>query len=350
VEPPINESPNPCHLIIGGYIKDMKMKKLIAEAPDKVVLADVDIPKIKPNEVLVKSVRSLVSPGSELNRVRRLPGDADSKWPNYDLGYAVCGEIIEVGSEVTKFKVGDRVATMQHHQQFVASPVPTDRKSLYVTLPIADDISWDASPFILWGRSCYNWITKADIQSGETVAVMGLGLVGLLMTMWSKLRQPGLVIGIDLFDLRLELAQKAGADEVINAKKVNSVEGIMELTSGRGADVTFHCVSGASVKAFEDSQRVTRRGGRIVLIGIHSEPLTILRGEFLGKDLLGAGTDYDMDYSLYAEGIEGIRTGKLPVMDIAVYNVPFTQAPDIYDMLNFRPQEAGAVLFRWDIK
>ena len=326
------------------------MKKLIAEAQNKVVLADVDVPEIKPNEVLVKSVRSLISPGSELNRVRRLPGDADSKWPNYDLGYAICGEIIEAGSEVTKFKVGDRVATMQHHQQFVASPVPTDRKALYVTLPIPDDISWDASPFILWGRSCYNWITKADIQSGETVAVMGLGLVGLLMTMWSKLRNPGQVIGIDLVDLRLELAKKAGADEVINAQESNSVEGVMELTSGRGADVTFHCISGASVKAFEDSQRMTRQGGRIVLIGIHSEPLTILRGEFLSKDLLGAGTDYDMDYNFYAEGVEGIRTGKLPVMEIVTHNVPFTQGAEIYDMLNFRPQEAGAVLLRWNVE
>ena len=324
------------------------MKKLIAEAPDQVVLADVDIPKIKPNEVLVKSVRSLISPGSELNRVRRLPGDSDSKWPNYDLGYAVCGEVIEVGSEVTTFKIGDRVATMQHHQQFVASPVPDDRKALYVTLPIPDGVSWDASPFILWGRSCYNWITKANIQKGETVAVMGLVLVGLLMTMWSKLREPGRVIGVDLFDLRLELAKKAGADEVINAKTSNSIDKVMELTSGRGVDLTFHCISGASVKAFDDSQRITRRGGRIVLIGIHSEPLTILRGEFLGKDLLGAGTNYDYDYSLYDAGIEGIRTGKLPVMEIVTHNVPFTQGPEIYEMLNFRPQESGAVLLRWD--
>jgi L-iditol 2-dehydrogenase len=323
------------------------MKKLIAESPDKVVVADIDVPKIKPDQVLVKSVRSLISPGSELNRVRRLPGDADSKWPNHDLGYAVCGEVIEVGEDVTKFKVGDRVATMQHHQQFVASPVPTDPKALYVTLPIPAEISWDASPFVLWGRSCYNWLTKANISPGETVAVVGLGLVGLLMTMWAKLREPGSVIGIDLFDLRLDLAQKAGADEVIHAKELDPVDRVNALTAGRGADLTFHCVSTASVTAFETSQRITRRGGRIMLIGIHSEPLTILRGEFLSKDLLGAGTDYDMDYSLYTEGIEAIRTGKLPVIDIVTHNAPFTQGPELYEMLNFRPQESGAVLLKW---
>ena len=323
------------------------MKKLIAEAPDKVVLADVDVPEIKPNEVLVKSIRSLISPGSELNRVRRLPGDADKKWPNYDLGYATCGEVIEVGSDVTKFKVGDRVAILPHHQQFVASPVPEESHALYVTLPIPDDISWDASPFILWGRSCYNWTIKANIQPGETVAVMGLGLVGLLMTMWAKMREPAQIIGIDLFDLRLELAQKAGADHVINAQTTGSVEAVKQLTGGRGADITIHCVSGASVKAFMDAQKMTRSRGRILLVGIHSEPLTILRGEFLHKDLLGAGTNYDMNYKLYDEGIEGIRTGKLPVMDIVTHNVPFAEGPKIYEMLNFRPHEAGSVLFRW---
>ena len=85
-----------------------------------------------------------------------------------------------------------------------------------------------------------------------------------------------------------------------------------------------------------------------MLIGIHSEPLTILRNEFLSKDLLGAGTNYDYDYSLYDEGIEGIRTGKLPVMEIVTHNVSFRQGPEIYEMLNFRPHESGAVLLRWD--
>jgi threonine dehydrogenase-like Zn-dependent dehydrogenase len=322
------------------------MKKLIAPEPDKVIVADVEPPAIAPDEVLVRAVRSLVSPGSELNRVRRLPDDPDDKWPNHDLGYAMCGEVVEVGSEVTHLEPGDRVATMQHHQELVASPTRGD--VLKPTLKIPDGITWDQAPFIIWGRSCYNWTLKADIKPGETVAVMGLGLVGLLMTMWAKLRGPARVIGIDLHESRLALGRKAGCDVLVNARERSSVEAVKELTAGKGADCTLHCAAGPHVEAFEHSQLMTRHQGRLVLIGIHSRPLTVLRGEFLWKDLLGGCTDYDMDQGLFAVGAELIANGSLPVLDIVTHNVHYTEAPEVYDMLNHREHEAGAVLIRWD--
>jgi len=77
------------------------MKKLIAAAPDQVVVADVPMPEMGPQDVLIRGVRSLISPGSELNRVRRLPGDEDSKWPNHDLGYAMAGVTEKIGADVT---------------------------------------------------------------------------------------------------------------------------------------------------------------------------------------------------------------------------------------------------------
>ncbi len=88
------------------------MRKLIVAEPGKVVVAEVEAPTIGPDEVLVRAVRSLVSPGSELNRVRRLPDDPEDKWPNHDLGYAMCGEVLEVGPTVEHLCVGDRVLTM----------------------------------------------------------------------------------------------------------------------------------------------------------------------------------------------------------------------------------------------
>ncbi len=322
------------------------MKKLIAQAADTVVLADVDVPEIQPHQCLVKSVRSLISPGSELNRVRRLPGDTDDKWPNHDLGYAVSGEVIEVGSDVDDLAVGDRVLTMEHHQQIVASPSPP--LDIRPTMKIPESIGWDESPFIMWSRSCYNWTMKAGIKPGETVAVMGLGLVGLLMTMWAKLRGPARIIGIDLHDSRLELGKRAGCDELVNASEGSSVDAVKDLTGGAGADCVLHCAAGSHVEAFEHSQLMTRSGGRVVLIGIHSEPLRILRGEFLWKDMLGGCTDYDNDMGLFMTGAELIAAGRLPVMNIVTHNAHYTEAPEIYDLLNKREHEAGAVLLRWD--
>lgn len=321
------------------------MKKLISPEPDKVAVVDVPMPEVGPRDVLIRSVRSLISPGSELNRVRKLPGDKDDKWPNHDLGYAMTGEIVEVGAQVTEWQVGQRVATMQHHQEYVVSPVEGNPTREPIAIP--DGIGWDDAPFIIWGRSCYNWTMKADIKIGETVAVMGLGLVGLLMTMWARLRGPHRIIGLDLSQSRLDLAQRVGATDVVNCSQAEAVEAVRALTAGKLADCTLHCAAGPHVEAFETSQRITRHQGRVVLIGIHSRPLTILNHEFLWKDLLGGCTDYDMSNSLFLEAAKLIQTGKLPVQDIVTHRVPYTQAPEIYDMLNFRSDEAGAVLLEW---
>ena len=325
------------------------MKKLTAEAPDRVVVAEVEDPRPKPDEVLVRAVRSLLSPGSELKRVCRSHAAPGATWPSRDLGYAICGEVIEVGSDVTRFKVGDRVATMENHQELVASPAGEDNLSTRVTIPIPDDVSWDRAPFIVWGRSCYNWTRRARLEIGESVAVVGLGLVGLLMAMWSKARGACPVIGIDLFESRLALGRNIGMDHLVDAAEVDAVQAVCDLTDGRGADATLHCVSGPSVKSFESSQRLTRSGGRVVLIGHHSQPLTILRHEFTGKDLLGSSVDYERDHRLYYEGIKLLRAGKLPVQEIVTHSEPFTEAPAVYGMLIERPHDAGAVLLRWDI-
>jgi len=321
------------------------MKKLIAEAPDRVVVAEVPLPVVSSDQVLIRSVRSLISPGSELNRVRRLPGDPDSKWPNHDLGYAVAGEIVELGSAVTGWAVGERVVAMQHHQEFVLAPAAGDATRTPVRLP--DAVCWDDAPFVCWGRSCWNWTRKAEIQVGETVAVMGLGLVGLLMVMWSRLRGPHRIIGLDLDQSRLDLAAKVGCDELVNCSEADAVEAVSRITGGKLADCTLHCAAGPHVEAFETSQQITRHQGRVVLIGIHSRPLTVLCNEFLWKDLLGGCTDYDMSPERFAEATKLLETGRLPVREIVTHNVPYQQAPAIYEMLNFRSHEAGAVLLRW---
>ncbi len=320
------------------------MKKLIAPEPNVVSVADVAEPVMGPDDVLVRSVRSLISAGSELKRVVPVEGQADQKWPSPDLGYAIAGVVIDRGANVERLEIGDRVVTMQNHQEVVVSP--TLPGLVHPTVRIPDGVSWDDAPFIVWGRSCWNWTTKADIQIGENVAIMGLGLVGLLMTMWARLRGAGQVIGLDMHDSRLELGRRAGADSGINPGEVDAIAAVAELTGG-GADVVFHCVAGDAVGSFELTQRITRGGGRVVLIGHHSKPLTILFREFTSKDLLGGGTDYDMDHRYFELGAQLIDEGRLPVSEIVTHNAHFSEAPGIYEMLRTRAQDAGAVLLRW---
>jgi threonine dehydrogenase-like Zn-dependent dehydrogenase len=322
------------------------MKKLVAVAPDRVELVEVDMPKVGEDDVLVRGVRSLLSPGSELKRVRRAEGYGRGTWPNHDLGYAMAGIVEEVGSAVQGIAPGDRVITMGHHQQFVlASGLLTGRRP---AIPLPGEVGWDDAPFGCWGRSCINWMRRAGIRHDESVAVVGCGLVGLLMVMWSRLSSPRRVIAIDLSERRLELAKRAGADAVLNPGAGNVVEGVRALTGG-GSDVTIHCVGGPAVRAFETSQLVTRNGGRVVLVGHHSSELSILPHQFTGKDLLGASVGFDSGSQLFVDGLQLLQAGKLPVAEIVTHKEPYTGAPAIYDMLIEDPEDAGAILLDWDV-
>ena len=95
------------------------MKKLISPQPDKVAVVDVPEPAIGPDDVLVRSVRSLISAGSELKRITRVPGQTDQTWPSHDLGYAICGEVIQCGENVERFRVDHKAVAYDIYCPFM---------------------------------------------------------------------------------------------------------------------------------------------------------------------------------------------------------------------------------------
>ena len=335
------------------------MKKLVAVEADKVEVVEVDTPRPADDQVMVRGVRSLLSPGSELKRIRPWPSYRRS-WPNHDLGYAMTGIVEEVGARVQGLKPGDHVMTGGHHQQFVITngpfvlPSPAGSLSPHLDrgpallVPLPDDMDWDVAPFTLWSRSCINWMNRAAIRHNESVVVVGNGLVGLLMIMWSRLSNPRQIIAVDLFQRRRDLAARVGADAVLDPSEVDVVEAVNNLTDG-GAEVALHCVGGTAGKAFETSQQVTRNGGRVILIGHHADSLNILPRQFTGKDLLGANVGYNSDPRLALDGIKLIHDGNLPVREIITHKQPYTEAPKIYDMLINSPGDSGAILLEWDV-
>ncbi len=106
----------------------------------------------------------------------------------------------------------------------------------------------------------------ADIQAGDTVAVLGCGGVGLNVVQGAKLAGAGRIIAIDMLDSKLELARRMGATDVVNAREHDPVAAVQSLTEGRGADVSFE-VTGNPI-AVNQLNEFTRRGGEMVFIGI----------------------------------------------------------------------------------
>jgi len=111
------------------------------------------------------------------------------------------------------------------------------------------------------------------VRPGDTVVVVGAGPIGLSAILGCKLYSPGRVVAIDLADSRLDAAKQFGADITINSAQHDTVEMVMAMTDGLGADVAIEAVG--VPETFELCTKLIRPGGHVANIGVHGKPVTL---------------------------------------------------------------------------
>jgi len=212
------------------------------------------------------------------------------------LGYSCSGQVIASGSRVKHIQVGDWVACAgagyANHADLVVVP-----EQLVVRLHDERFLK-DASITTL-GTIALQGIRQAELALGETVCVIGLGLLGQLTVQLAK-KNGCTVIGIDLVQERIQLAAQLGADAVYAADDTNVEQSIAFLTSHQGVDVTIITASSATDALLHQALRMTRKRGRIVVVG--DIGLSIEREAWYKKEIevriacsYGPGR-YDADY------------------------------------------------------
>jgi predicted dehydrogenase/threonine dehydrogenase-like Zn-dependent dehydrogenase len=263
----------------------------------ELIVLDTPVPACRPGGVLVQSLFSLISTGTEMMKVheaqlsmvgkaRARPDQArkvldtvaqqgamatykkvmnrlDSYTP---LGYSLCGVVVEVGAGAEEFKVGQLVAAAGNeyalHAEYNWIPV-----NLCASVPRG--VAPEHAAFSTVGAIAMHGMRRAEPQLGETALVIGLGLIGQLMV---RLLVAGgvRVVGLDMIEDRGRLAEQAGAvlcaapdDEGLAAISA----ALDELTSGRGADHVFLAAGGSSNAPVETAARLARDRGRVVDIG-----------------------------------------------------------------------------------
>jgi predicted dehydrogenase/threonine dehydrogenase-like Zn-dependent dehydrogenase len=289
----------------------------------KTVLENVPSPQVKSGQVLIKTTRTLVSLGTErmlvefgkaslIQKARQQPDKvkmvldkikAEGLMPTIEtvfnkleqplpLGYCNVGKVIAVGKGVTNFKIGDRVASNGQHAEFVCVP-----QNLAAHIP--ENISDDEAVFTVIGAIGLQGIRLVQPTIGETIVVIGLGLIGLL-TAEMLIANGCKVIGYDLDDAKVEIARQKGII-AFNPKNGNDpVKYVHSLTNNIGADAVLITASAKSNDIISHSANMSRKRGRIVLVGVIG--LNISRAEFYEKELsfqvscsYGPGR-YDDDY------------------------------------------------------
>ena len=305
-------------------------------------LEDAPIPEINNRQVLVRTERTLISRGSELFR-RYISEEA---LPHSIMGYSLTGTVERIGADVSEYQIGQRVMVAAPHAQYAVGDVDSTRGHL-VLLP--NDVSFEAGTFLLLSTEATAWAASSGAKAGDTIVVLGQGVVGSLMMQILRGYEPARIITVDALPLRCQLSKELGADAVINASEEDPVDAVHRLTDGKGADLVVDCVGGhAGVKSFDQAQDMVRRGGTLQLIALYQgEPLPLDSSKIMSKRLV-AGILIDEPLSQTAfRALEKIRTEKIQTNRMITHRFPYRQAKGAFDFLWNTPGEALAVLLVW---
>lgn len=354
------------------------MQQLIQSLKDgKTSLQDIPAPLVRKGHVVIRTTRSLVSLGTErmlvefgksslIAKARQQPDkvkqvlekiQSEGLVPTLEavfnkleqplpLGYCNVGVVVEVGEGVQGIKIGDRVASNGPHAEIVCVP-----QNLVAVVP--SEVSNEEAAFTVIGSIGLQGIRLCNPTLGETIVVVGLGLIGLI-TAELLVANGCRVIGIDLDDRKLALAQTKGII-TLNPRQDKVEEAVIQLTAGAGADGIIITASANGDEIITQAARMSRKRGRIVLVGVIG--LNLSRADFYEKELTfqvscsygpgrydenyeGRGIDYPLAFVRWTEKrnfetiLETIRAGKLDVASLITEKVPFYEYNRIYDNIS----------------
>lgn len=340
---------------------------------------EVPTPSVRAGGVLVRTINSLVSAGTErmtaelgkktllgkamdrpdlvkkvFDKVKRdgileaFQSAASRLESPLPLGYSSSGVIIEIGEGVGEFHIGDRVACagMGYASHAEVAFIP---KNLMVKIP--ESVSFEEAAFTTIGAIAMQGVRAAQVSIGETVAVIGLGLVGLITV--QILKAAGCrVLGSDLLESRLKLALELGADEVAPSDGLCSQAEI--FSQHRGLDAVIITADTASDGPIQQAGEIAREKGRIVVVG--TVGMTIPRRVYYEKELSlqvscsygpgrydpvfeEKGIDYPIGYVRWTETrnmesfVELLSNQKVNVRKLITHRFPIGGATKAYDLL-----------------
>ncbi len=355
------------------------MKQIIQNLKNgDTILEEVPAPIVKNGQVLIQTTRSLVSLGTErmlvefgkanfLQKARQQPDrvkmvfdkvKTDGLRPTVEavlnklgqplpLGYCNVGKVVAVGKGVSEFKIGDRVASNGPHAEYVSVP-----HNLVSHIP--ENVTNEEAAFTVIGAIGLQGIRLVNPTFGETVVVIGLGLIGLLTTQLLKANGCR-VIGFDYDATKVKLASEAGVMAFNASDGTDQVKLVESLTNGIGADAVIITASNKSSEIIAQSAQMSRKRGRIVLVGVVG--LDISRADFYEKELsfqvscsYGPGR-YDSDYEQKGQDypigfvrwtekrnfdavLQAISEGTLKVTQLITERIPLTDYHLIYNNMS----------------
>jgi len=344
------------------------MEAAVLHAPGDIRHETTKIPALAPDDVLIE-VKAAGNCGSDLHRIMV---EGTYHFPCIP-GHEFSGEIVETGENVEGIKAGDRVTAVPlipcmrcawclqgqynlcEDYDYVGSR-SDGAFARYVRIPAMNVVKLppavdyeDGSMTDPAAVALHAVLRSGGIRTGETVVILGSGPIGMFAGQWARILGAGRVIGTDIVDDKLAVLGMIGFDAVINAKKEDVVQRILEETGGRGADLLVE-VAG-SVETHKQSLIAAGKRGRVVHIGRAYRDVLLpdsVYTQIFRKELTVFGS-VNSNFSIldheWEKVVHFMASGQLRAKPLISHRLPLSELPDTFRKMYDKTMVYNKIIF-----
>jgi threonine 3-dehydrogenase len=340
------------------------MKALVKSKPERGIwMEDVEAPKVGHNDVLIKINKTAIC-GTDIHIYQW------DEWAQHTIpvpltaGHEFCGEIVECGSEVNGFNIGDRVSAEGHITCGVCRNCRAGRRHLcmntlgvgvsrpgafaeYLSVPafnvfklpeaITDDMASILDPL---GNATHTALSFDLV--GEDVLITGAGPIGIMAVAIARYAGARHIVITDINDYRLDLARKMGASRALNVTCESLDDTMQELGMEEGFDVGME-MSG-NPQAFQDMLRTMHHGGKVALLGILPSGTGIDWNAVIFKGLIVKGIYGREMFETWYKMSSMLQSG-LNIDPIITHHFPVDEYLPAFDLME--SGQSGKVILQW---
>jgi L-iditol 2-dehydrogenase len=327
------------------------MKTASVKEPSVISVDETEKPQLESGDILVQMQACGIC-GSDLEKVFGQYGQ-----PSMRLGHEPSGIVLDIGSDVTEFKKGDRVFTHHHvpcydchlcnhgnetmcskYYETNLSPcglseeyvVPAWNVSHGGVLKISDSLSFEEAAMIEPLACCVRAWTKFSYREGDSTAIFGVGPTGMMHVMLAHAKKFSKIFCFDVNDFRLDFAKKFNITDSINPMDENRKQKILDNTDGLGVDVAI--VATSSLKALEDAIDMVRKGGTIMMFGVPSKGAKLdLDMSIIYSKEITLVTSYAASDSDTREALELIESSQIDVKQLITHTYSISDTQKAFD-------------------
>jgi L-iditol 2-dehydrogenase len=324
--------------------------RVVVTAPAQVSIESFEVSVPQSGQVLLRALTTLVSPGTERAFYLNLE-NTNPPYPYYP-GYSFVGEVNAVADDVQTLSIGDRVVCPAYHE----SHAIVDAR---ICLKVPNNVSNEDASFFNLLAIAMQGVRKTRIELGESVAVLGAGIIGIFAMRLAQLSGGIPVIGIDLDEKRLQLAKQIGADDVLIADD-SIVDNLRNRIGSDGANVIIE-LTGAPPVVITAFQLAAYKG-RVALVGstrgdteainfyreVHRKGLTIIGSHEYTRPQHENSPGYWTQVNEHAVCLELLARGRIQTQPIITHRFGWKDFPQAYEHLSNWNKDALGMIINWD--